>query len=67
METLQQKEFNDFFENVRLMRIHQQAYDDSHYTSLRDKLKARDYQKKVDAYIKLQVKLQRSKQQEIFK
>jgi len=66
MTPAQQKEFDNFFDNTRLMRIHQKAFDDSHYTSIRDKMKAKEYQKKVDEYIKLQVKLQRSKQSEIF-
>lgn len=66
MESLHREEFTEFFENTRIMRIHQIAFEQSRYQSIRDKLQANKYQKKVDAYIKRQVALQRTKQREIF-
>jgi len=66
MTPAQQKEFDDFFEHTRLMRVYQRRYQESRYKSEEDDRKAKYYQKKVDQYIIHQVKLQRSKQEELF-
>lgn len=66
MTPAQLQELNDFFENTRLMRLHQIRYQESRYKSEQDDRKAKEYQKKVDHYIRQQVKLQRTKQAEIF-
>lgn len=66
MTPAQLQELNDFFENTRLMRLHQIRYQESRYKSEQDDRKAKEYQKKVDHYIKQQLKLQRTKQAEIF-
>jgi len=66
MTPIQLQELNDFFENTRLMRLHQIRYKESRYSSDQDDRKAKYYQGKVDQYIRQQIKLQRTKQAEIF-
>jgi hypothetical protein len=66
MTPIQLQELNDFFENTRLMRLHQIRYKESRYSSEQDDRKAKYYQGKVDQYIRQQIKLQRTKQAEIF-
>lgn len=66
MTPAQAQEFEQFFEHTRLMRWHQLRYQESRHTDAKDKEKALYYQRKVDQYIKHQVKLQRTKQEELF-
>jgi len=64
MTPQQQKESEEFFENVRLMRKHYHDYIKSH--SSKDLDVSKKYGKKVDEYVKMIWKEKQSMQKNLF-